>query len=516
MSAIPARQRAVLLAAGAQSVFQSVRKMDDREVRGEDRGQLSRRKIEALLPMLAGLDALAGSSAPPEVVDHVFQMLAVIGHDRATGAGLFSSTGLRPEVPYLAALQSPHIGKAMLGQSNLDGLSDTTSMLNTIENLSERLREPSPAQEKPASGPLFSEVANERIEEIKRNKGDRHETIGTYAKVRDEFTAIVGDRCVGDYYRGDLQKYVDEIAWLPPDASSRRGFQYRDVTKYIEENKGTGGKGLAAKTIQEGRLAFVKAIIGRGCADARIANPIFNARIAIPDRAAPKAVRIAPDGEAFERVWRAGIATGVLSDALLPPLGLLTGRRIALLATLFREDLHFMHDVWFFMIRSHRERDGAVEKLHFKTDASREILIVPQVMVEAGFCDWVRKASGPLFPRLMACKDPGDAAQKRLNRLIKDNTGEAELGWVFHALRHGKINHDRDNDVTQRLIMKQVGHEVSDTHSLYGLLTPKQMRAIAAMLPMAGVDWGLLKQWRHRAVRSKQDRRGAHQSVPRR
>jgi hypothetical protein len=94
----------------------------------------------------------------------------------------------------------------------------------------------------------------------------------------------------------------------------------------------------------------------------------------------------------------------------------------------------------------------------------------------------------------MACKDPGDAAQKRLNRLIKNNTAEGELAWVFHALRHGKINSDRDNEITQRLTMKQVGHEEAGVHPLYGSLTPKQMKTIAAMPPMAGVDWRLLKQ----------------------
>jgi hypothetical protein len=223
MPAIPARQRAVLLAAGAQAVFQSVRKMNDSQLQGEDRGQLSKRKIEALLPMLAGLDALTGTS-DRAVVDYVFPILALIGHQQATGVGPFSTPGVRHEAPFLAALKSPPIGRAMLGQGNLDDLGDTTSMLNTIENLSERLREGPPAAEKPALGQLFSEVANERIAEIRRNKGDRHETVGTYAKVRDEFIAIAGDRPVGDYYRGDLQKYVDEIAWLPPDSSSRRGF----------------------------------------------------------------------------------------------------------------------------------------------------------------------------------------------------------------------------------------------------------------------------------------------------
>jgi len=136
----------------------------------------------------------------------------------------------------------------------------------------------------------------------------------------------------------------------------------------------------------------------------------------------------------------------------------------------------------------------SLSEVPFKTDASREILIVPELMVEAGFCDWVRKESGPLFPRLMECKDPGDAAQKRLNRLIKDNTAEGELGWVFHALRHGKINSDRDNKVSQRLIMKQVGHEEAGVHPLYGSLTPDQMQDMATRKPMKGVDWGLLRQ----------------------
>lgn len=128
-----------------------------------------------------------------------------------------------------------------------------------------------------------------------------------------------------------------------------------------------------------------------------------------------------------------------------------------------------------------------------KTDASREIIILPQIMVDAGFVEWVRQGTGPLFPALMACKDPADAAQKRLNRLIKDHTEAGALSWVFHALRHGKIDNDRDNKVDARLIMKQVGHETGDVHGAYGRLTPRQMREIAAAVPPADIDWSLLK-----------------------
>jgi hypothetical protein len=89
--------------------------------------------------MLAGLDALTETS-DRAVVDQVFPILALIGHQQATGVGPFSTSGVRHEALYLAALKSPPIGRAMLGQGNLDDLGDTTSMLKSIENLSERLR----------------------------------------------------------------------------------------------------------------------------------------------------------------------------------------------------------------------------------------------------------------------------------------------------------------------------------------------------------------------------------------
>ncbi|QYO76569.1 site-specific integrase [Devosia salina] len=466
--------------------------MDDASRDGVEAVQLSERMIRSLVPVFMGLDALAecGDDAPAQpVVDHAFEVLAQIGYDQSAGSGLFASTAVRPEIPYLAALKSPPIAKAYAGAASLEGLGDTSQMLSSIQSLASRVDADSQVT---AMGELFSVVANGRIADIKENKGPDHELVGNYEKVRDEFIALCGDRRVGEYRRKDLQRYVDQISWLPPEASSQKGFSYCDVARYIEANKAVGGRGLAANTIRQGRVSYIKAIIALGCDDADIRNRVASARLNIPDRAPLPVARIAPDGKGFETVWRAGIATGILSDALLPALGYLTGRRIGLLATLRREDLVQLHGVWAFLIRSHHYREGRWEPVPFKTDASREIIIVPQVMVDAGFVEWVRGEPGPLFPALMACRDPADAAQKRINRLIKDYTGSADLSWVFHALRHGKIDSDRDNQVDTRLIMKQVGHEISDVHNGYGRLTPKQMKAIAAAAPPVDVDWSLL------------------------
>lgn len=499
------------MAAAAQVAFARVRTMDKTSIASADTANTCEQMIRSLVPFFAGLDALAESQAKghnPVVVDHVFDVLARIGYDQAGGAGLFASSNLHPEVPFIATLKSPPLANAYAGTANLDGLADTSAMLSTIQSLSTRIAADTPLK---SLGDLFSVVANGRIADIRKNKSPDHELVGTYEKVRDEFIALCGDRRVGEYRRGDLQHYVDEISWLPPEASSQKGFSYKDVAQHIQRNKLAGGRGLAAKTIRDGRLSYVRALIGLGCEDAGIRNPIAKSKVKIPDRAPLSVARIAPDGKAFERVWRAGIASGVLGDALLPPLALLAGRRVGVLATLWREDIKEQHGVYFFEVRSHDYRNGRWEPLPFKTAASLEIIIIPQVLVDAGFVEWARKESGPLFPALMACKDPADAAQKRMNRLIKDNTGEGQLAWVFHALRHGKIDNDRDNQVDRRLIMKQVGHESGDVHDAYGRLTPKQMRAIASALPPEDVDWSLLKSidferfskakaWRRRKV----------------
>lgn len=493
MSALAARKRALLMASAAQIAFGSIRKMDENTVAEVGAAKISEQMIHSLVPFFMGLDALAEAADrehDPEVVDHVFDALAHIGHDQARGKGLFARPELNPEAPFIAALKSPPIAKAYAGKGTLEGLDDTTAMLSTIQSLSTRIEADAQVKSK---GDLFSVVANGRIEDIKSNKGPDHELVGIYEKVRDEFITLCGDRRVGEYGRKDLQRYVDEISWLPPYASSLKGFSYGDVVRHIEANKAKSGRGLAVKTIREGRLSYVKAIIALGCEDADIRNPVGRSRIRVPDRAPKPVARIAPDGQTFEKVWQAGIDTGILSDALLPPMGFLTGRRVGLLATLRREDVFGMHGVWFFRVRSHHYHDGRWEPVPVKSEASMEIVIIPQVMVEAGFVEWARREPGPLFPKLMACKDPADAAQKRVNRLIKDHTGEGELNWVFHALRHGKIDNDRDNAVEARLIMKQVGHEARDVHDAYGRLTPKQMRAIAATLPPEDVDWNLLK-----------------------
>lgn len=159
---------------------------------------LSKQLIASILPMLRGMNALAVNPEQhrdPEMVDQIFDVLAVVGGDQASGTGLFADPRFQPDVPFVATLMSPHIAKAYTGEGNLDGLADTSSMLSSIHSLSAKLEADATVK---SAGELFSAVTNGRIADIMKTKGNDHELVGTYTKVRDEFISICGDRRVGD------------------------------------------------------------------------------------------------------------------------------------------------------------------------------------------------------------------------------------------------------------------------------------------------------------------------------
>lgn len=138
-------------------------------------------------------------------------------------------------------------------------------------------------------------------------------------------------------------------------------------------NKAQEGQFLAAKTIRETYLSRIKTILRETCADAKV--PVaFEGRTVIPKRAAPSKSRFAPDQDEFGRIVEKGIASGILSDALLPALGQLTGRRLGLLVFMRRENIMRYNVVWVYRSQSHQLRDGRWEPIPFKTDESLVLL----------------------------------------------------------------------------------------------------------------------------------------------
>ncbi|NEU13682.1 hypothetical protein G3T14_16300 [Methylobacterium sp. BTF04] len=337
----------------------------------------SRRRIEqqltVALPALLGLAVLDRCALPDDIrvpaVDAVFDALSHIGCTRAMKPES-SARGPFLEVPIVSALQDENTARGMLGMSSVAIAARPDPVMAELAAIRAML-----GTKDGPKGPPFSTASKRFIEGRKKTYGDpHHPEIGYLEHRRAIFLAITGDKPIDSYTRSDLQEFVNEIAWLPPNVSKLEDYDVERVHDYIAANKSQEGQGLAAKTIRETYLSRIKTILRETCADAKV--PIaFEGRIVIPKRAAPSKSRFAPDQDEFGRIVEKGIASGILSDALLPALGQLTGRRLGLLVFMRRENIMRYNGVWVYRSQSHQLRDGRWEPIPFKTDESLARLI---------------------------------------------------------------------------------------------------------------------------------------------
>jgi integrase len=455
----------------------------------------SRRQVEdrltLALPTLLGLGVLGQSTLSVEIapaaIDGVFDLLAEVGAKRVAGDG--NAIRLRPEVPIVTALADENTARGMLGRAPVRLPPKPDPIMAELAAIREMI-----GCQKGPQGPLFSVAAERFITGRIKTYGDpRHPEIGYLRHRSSVFLALVGDKAVDAYDRADLQHFANELSWLPPNVSKQEGYELARVAEYVAANKEVEGPGLAEKLIRETYLSRIKTILREACADAKLAVA-FEGRIVIPKRAAPSKARIAPDQDEFGKVVATGIASGILSDALLPSLGQLTGRRLGLLAFMRRENILRYNGVWVYRPQSHQMRNGRWEPVPFKTGESLGLFVLHDLFAECGFIDWALGAPGPVFPMLMRAEDPADAAQKRMKRLYERSGADPQRSGTFHGLRAGKIRNDRDLALPARAVRLQVGHELTDVHERYdGQMTDGELKAFATAPLPPSVDWSLLK-----------------------
>ncbi|MBJ6988866.1 hypothetical protein [Devosia sp. MC521] len=509
MPAIDARRKAFSVVSSVHSAIAEVERLNKKSPMSPQAARDATIDwMKMVTPTLKGFDALAAPTVTEnsELIESIFDVLAQIGHDRVTGKGLFANQAIRHEEIYAAALLVPQIAKAA---TDLKPVDENLSADEIVKPIDELLAQPDRIAELTAAlrtmqsigvapvndGPLFSAVLKNQIAEVIKRKGPKSELEGIYEKVGAEFIAIVGDRPIGSYRRVDLQEYANEISWLSPNASSSDSYRHENVKTYIARNKKAQGQGLAAKSIRDGRISHLKAIIGRGCEDNDQQNRVANTRVRVPDRARPPVKHKAPEPHALNYVLNVAVDTEGLTTPLMLALGTLTGRRVSLLATLRREALVRWHDVYVIEVETHRYENGVWTRIPFKTNESRECIVVPNALVEAGFVTWAQQAPGPMFPEFMACADPGDAAQKRVNRVIQKIIDKHKLPrFTYHGLRAGRIDDALDNQIAPHLVQHQVGHKADSVHGRYRSLTPKQASLIANQPLPEGVDWSCLER----------------------
>jgi integrase len=226
----------------------------------------------------------------------------------------------------------------------------------------------------------------------------------------------------------------------------------------------------------------------------RFTNPFAGFNIRYPKMLKASVPRETLSPKVLSTIFANGVAEGHLDTAILPLLGLLTSRRLALLVYLRGSDIRLKDGVWVAQVGNITEVDGTWQRVPNKTDASLSYFVLHGFLEEIGFIDWAIERPGWIFEEPHDHPDPGDYESKVMNRLFKAGGAVGANKEVFHSLRHMAIDANRDTDTRTRDQKLQSGHALgTDEHETYGSKTIKDKAAKIirdASLP-AEIDFGV-------------------------
>ncbi|MGD0635351.1 MAG: hypothetical protein ABSA13_13920 [Beijerinckiaceae bacterium] len=289
--------------------------------------------FHATMQLLRGMDAVSGTPLPadlqPVMIEASFDALVEIGRAQDAGTGPFARQSIDFAAPFLAALRSEAVARSMVREPaplafereipppepaapspvpestrELQGLrEDVASLAAMMKSLTA-----DGTGNARFKGELFSAAADTYITTLRDAHGDESEEAAYYANRKLIFIALCGDRPVDSYTLDDLQFFVNEIAWLPPNATKTSGLGIADAKVFISTNRELKGQGLAQKTIKNSYLSRVKTILRTGCARAHVSFVAGEGRIIMPKRAAPPKRRPPADRDSVGKIVQAGIA----------------------------------------------------------------------------------------------------------------------------------------------------------------------------------------------------------------
>jgi hypothetical protein len=308
------------------------------------------------------------------------------------------------------------------------------------------------------------------------------------------FIELIGDHPADTYTGSDLQAFVNALKYWPGSTKDR--IEGMTTEETIIDNLDLHLKPTARKTIEDGYLSIVKTIIKSGTTSHEYSNPVQGVKIAYPDTAAATISVESLSAAKISRILATGVASGLMDEAMLPLLGLLTGRRLGLLTYLMGSDIKEKFP-GVFVARTDGIilKDGVWQRVPYKTDASLSFFTLHRLFSDIGFIDWARSiGSDFIFPELQRLEDPSKSASSYMRRLFERAGIEKSRQEVFHSLRGGFIDTMREAAVDGRSARLQTGHQVgTDEHELYGskALGERSSRELSKMILNPHIDFSV-------------------------
>lgn len=358
---------------------------------------------------------------------------------------------------------------------------------------------------------LLSTMAAEYFALREANTELGNKDIGTARFRVALFIELIGDHPCDTYTVTDLQAYIDLIKYWPAEEKERS--KDKSARAIIEENADLHLKPLAKKTMSEGYLTIVKSVLAHGERTHSFKSQVRGAQLKYPKTSARS---VPSEPLAYEKIASlllTGVRTGFLDNAMLPLLGLLTGRRLGLLIHLKGTDIREQYKgVWVAQTSGVTQTSGVWVRVPIKTDASTTFFVLHEFLVEIGFVKWASSLGDRfIFQELIRLDDPSKSASSYMGRLFKRAGIKDSRQAVFHSLRGGYIGESRDQDIDVRDRKLQVGQQVgADDHEIYGFsaLSQKMAKRISTMNLNPEIDVSFYRDLDFKKMDAKKRTRG--------
>lgn len=349
---------------------------------------------------------------------------------------------------------------------------------------------------KASSLPRLSEVAEEYFDARAIKVGADNKDLKTARNRLNIFIELIGDHPIDSYSGADLQAYIALMTHWPANARHRPA--HMTPWEILASNADLRFKPLKRAAFENGYVSIAKTVIGTKATDYQYENPLAGIKLRYPATAASAQSAEPLSHEQLNHVFRAGIAGGLLDEAMLPLLGNLTGRRLGLLTHLTGNDIREKYPgVWVAQTSGIvLTEEGVWKRVPIKTDQSTTFFVLHDLLREIGFTEWAQaRGDAFLFPTLTNLKDPSKQASTYMQRLFRKAGIPGNRREVFHSLRDGHIELMRDNKVDARDRRLQAGHKIEEEHDLYGFkaIGEKRAREIAHAGLLEDVDYSVFQ-----------------------
>ena len=348
----------------------------------------------------------------------------------------------------------------------------------------------------PSTKPLFSKIAGEYLSERYQSKTEKAKDVKTAEMRLNLFVELIGDHPIDTYTPADLQAFVHLMGYWPRNAKDRPvGMSTIDI---IRSNADLKVLPLAKATLEDGYVAVVKSVFGWNPTTYGYVNPVQGVTLRYP-ASARKSISAEPLGsEKISKLFETGVESGFIDEAILPLIGFMTGRRLGLLVHLRGSDIRMKYEgVAAAQVTDLIQVGGRWTTVPVKTDDSVKFFVLHNFLREIGFVDWAQTIGDEfIFPELMKKADPAKTASQYMGRLYKRAGIKERRGEVFHSLRGGFIAEGRDQDVRDRDLRLQAGHDAGeDEHSKYGFkqITEKSAQYIASLPLNPAIDFEMFR-----------------------